>query len=257
MCRNADFVVGRTTRDPGALEDKLANLTVEQRAALDKDLAKKEKKEEQKAEKEKAKQAVRCSVLATPSPPPRGLCRDRRPELTAAPARATNRPQSAKIIVKRMERNKKKYVTSVHGLHHFNVDLKKAAKLFANKFGAGATVSKTPQGDEEILIQGDTSADVRLPPFLPSFPCARHRAVTHGASSAAYRQAMSSCAASLARPPSRAQVEEMLLNQEDKKLVAVFGGKISENQISLVIEQPKKKTAASEAAAAAALVPAQ
>ncbi|TNY23378.1 putative RNA binding protein Tma22 [Rhodotorula diobovata] len=204
-----------------ALEDKLANLTVEQRAALDKDLAKKEKKEEQKAEKEKAKQA------------------------------------SAKIIVKRMERNKKKYVTSVHGLHHFNVDLKKAAKLFANKFGAGATVSKTPQGDEEILIQGDTSADVRLPPFLPSFPCARHRAVTHGASSAAYRQAMSSCAASLARPPSRAQVEEMLLNQEDKKLVAVFGGKISENQISLVIEQPKKKTAASEAAAAAALVPAQ
>ncbi|GAA5928788.1 hypothetical protein JCM3775_004636 [Rhodotorula graminis] len=158
-----------------ALEDKLANLTVEQRAALDKDLAKKEKKEEQKAEKEKAKQA------------------------------------SAKIILKRMERNKKKYVTSVQGLHHFNVDLKKAAKLFANKFGAGATVSKTPQGDEEILIQGDTSADV----------------------------------------------EEMLLNQEDKKLVAVFGGKISDNQISTVIEQPKKKTAASEAAAAAALVPAQ
>lgn len=60
-----------------------------------------------------------------------------------------------------MERNKKKYVTSVHGLHHFGIDLKKAAKLFANKFGAGATVSKTPQGDEEILIQGDTSADVR------------------------------------------------------------------------------------------------
>jgi len=49
----------------------------------------------------------------------------------------------------------------------------------------------------------------------------------------------------------------MLLNQDDKKLVAVFGGKISDNQISTVIEQPKKKTAASEAAAAAALVPAQ
>lgn len=43
----------------GALEDKLANLTVEQREALDKDLAKREKKEEQKAEKEKAKIAVR------------------------------------------------------------------------------------------------------------------------------------------------------------------------------------------------------
>lgn len=48
----------------------------------------------------------------------------------------------------------------MHGLHHFNVDLKKAAKLFANKFGAGATVSKTAQGDEEILIQGDVSVDV-------------------------------------------------------------------------------------------------
>lgn len=59
-----------------------------------------------------------------------------------------------------MERSKKKYVTSVHGLHHFNVDMKKAAKLFANKFGAGATVSKTPQGEDEILIQGDVGDDV-------------------------------------------------------------------------------------------------
>jgi len=73
-----------------------------------------------------------------------------------------------------MERNKKKYVTSVHGLHHFGIDLKKAAKLFANKFGAGATVSKTPQGDEEILIQGDTSADVRRAlssPFVSRARC--------------------------------------------------------------------------------------
>ncbi|GAA5998130.1 Tma22p [Rhodotorula paludigena] len=142
-----------------ALEEKLANLTVEQREALDKDLAKREKKEEQKAEKEKAKIAA------------------------------------AKIVVKRIERNKKKYVTSVHGLHHFNIDLKKAAKLFANKFGAGATVSKTAQGDEEILIQGDVSVDV----------------------------------------------EEMLLDQEDKKLVAVFGGNITDKQISLVEDKPKKK----------------
>ncbi|GAA5857360.1 hypothetical protein JCM8547_002241 [Rhodosporidiobolus lusitaniae] len=142
-----------------ALEDKLANLTVEQRAALEKDLVKKEKKEEAKAEKEKAKLAA------------------------------------SNIIIKRSERNKKKYVTSVYGLHHFDVDLKKAAKLFANKFGAGATVSKTPQGDEEILIQGDASADV----------------------------------------------EEMLLDREDKKLVAIFGGKITEDQLTLIEEKPKKK----------------
>lgn len=43
----------------GALEDKLAHLTVDQRKALEKDLAKKEKKEEAKAEKEKAKMSVR------------------------------------------------------------------------------------------------------------------------------------------------------------------------------------------------------
>ncbi|GAA6043064.1 hypothetical protein JCM8097_005145 [Rhodosporidiobolus ruineniae] len=142
-----------------ALEDKLANLTVEQRAALDKDLAKKEKKEEQKAEKEKAKMAA------------------------------------SNVIIKRSERNKKKFVTSVQGLHYFGIDLKKAAKLFANKFGAGATVSKTPQGDEEILIQGDMSAEV----------------------------------------------EEMLLDQEDKKLVAVFLGKIGPDQIEQIVERPKKK----------------
>ncbi|GAA6061427.1 hypothetical protein JCM10212_002008 [Sporobolomyces blumeae] len=142
-----------------ALEDKLANLTVEQKAALEKDLAKKEKKEEIKAEKEKAKIA------------------------------------SSKVTIKRMERNKKKHVTSVHGLHLFGVDLKKASKLFANKFGAGATVSKTANGDEEILIQGDVSYDV----------------------------------------------EEMILDRENKKLVDVFLGKIEGDQIELTEEKPKKK----------------
>ncbi|GAA6000561.1 hypothetical protein JCM10207_004551 [Rhodosporidiobolus poonsookiae] len=142
-----------------ALEDKLAHLTVEQKAALEKDLAKKEKKEEQKAEKEKAKIAA------------------------------------SNVIIKRSERNKKKFVTSVQGLQYFGIDQKKAAKLFANKFGAGATVSKTPQGDEEILIQGDVLMEV----------------------------------------------EEMLLDQEDKKLVAVFLGKIQADQITQEIEKPKKK----------------
>lgn len=51
----------------GALEDKLAHLTVDQRKALEKDLAKKEKKEEAKAEKEKAKMSVR--FVRTLSPP--------------------------------------------------------------------------------------------------------------------------------------------------------------------------------------------
>ncbi|BGP29466.1 Translation machinery-associated protein 22 [Rhodotorula toruloides] len=145
-----------------ALEDKLANLTVEQREALEKDLAKKEKKEEQKAEKEAAKIAA------------------------------------SKIVIKRIERNKKKFVTTVNGLHHFGVDLKKAAKLLANKFGAGATVSKTPQGDEEILVQGDVSTEV----------------------------------------------EEMMLDKQDKKCVDVFGGKIEQNQITFVEVKLKKKVIA-------------
>ncbi|GAA5963781.1 hypothetical protein JCM3765_006853 [Sporobolomyces pararoseus] len=144
-----------------ALEDKLANLTLEQKQALEKDLAKKEKKEEIKAEKEKLKIA------------------------------------SSKVTIKRMERNKKKHVTSIHGLHYFGIDLKKSSKLFANKFGAGATVSKTANGDEEILIQGDVSYDV----------------------------------------------EEMLLDRENKKLVEVFLGKIEGDQIELTEEKPKKKGA--------------
>ncbi|GAA5884975.1 hypothetical protein JCM6882_007177 [Rhodosporidiobolus microsporus] len=142
-----------------ALEDKLANLTVEQREALEKDLAKKEKKDEAKAEKEKAKLAA------------------------------------STVVIKRTERNKKKWVTSVQGLDYFNIDLKKAAKLFANKFGAGATVSKTPQGGEEILIQGDASDEV----------------------------------------------EEMLIEKEDKKIVAIFGGQIESSQITHIEERIKKK----------------
>ncbi|ORY90856.1 translation initiation factor SUI1 [Leucosporidium creatinivorum] len=107
-----------------ALEDKIANLTVEQKEALEKDIAKKERKEEAKAEKEAARVAA------------------------------------SKVIIKRSERNKRKFVTSVHGLDFFGVDLKKAAKLFANKFATGASLHKNPQGEEEIIIQGDVSDEV-------------------------------------------------------------------------------------------------
>ncbi|SCV72734.1 BQ2448_4271 [Microbotryum intermedium] len=142
-----------------ALEDKLANLTVEQREALDKDLAKKERKEEAKEEKEKARVAA------------------------------------SKVIITRSERNKRKFVTTVHGLDQFDIDLKKAAKLFANKFATGSSLGKTPQGDDEIVIQGDVSDEV----------------------------------------------EEMILDADDKKAFAVFGGKVTEDQIEYVEQKPKKK----------------
>ena len=38
--------------------------------------------------------------------------------------------------------------------------MKKAAKQFASKFATGASVTKNPQGQDEIVIQGDVSDDV-------------------------------------------------------------------------------------------------
>lgn len=35
------------------------------------------------------------------------------------------------------------------------MDIKKAAKTLANKFARGASVSKTMEGKEEIVVQGD------------------------------------------------------------------------------------------------------
>jgi density-regulated protein len=38
--------------------------------------------------------------------------------------------------------------------------LKKAAKLFAQKFATGSSVTKNPQGLEEIVVQGDVSEEI-------------------------------------------------------------------------------------------------
>lgn len=40
------------------------------------------------------------------------------------------------------------------------MDLKKAAKLFAQKFATGSSVTKNPQGLEEIVVQGDVSGEI-------------------------------------------------------------------------------------------------
>ena len=59
-----------------------------------------------------------------------------------------------------MERNKRKYVTAVHGLEAFGIDLKKVAKQFASKFATGASVTKNAQGLDEIVVQGDVSDEI-------------------------------------------------------------------------------------------------
>ncbi|KAF8602632.1 density-regulated protein DRP1 [Ceratobasidium sp. AG-I] len=68
--------------------------------------------------------------------------------------------KASKITIKRIERNKRKHVTSIHGLEAFDVDLKKAAKLFAQKFATGSSVTKNPQGQDEIVVQGDVTDDI-------------------------------------------------------------------------------------------------
>jgi len=40
------------------------------------------------------------------------------------------------------------------------VDLKKATKLFANKFACGCAASKTAAGNSEVIIQGDVVDEV-------------------------------------------------------------------------------------------------
>lgn len=40
------------------------------------------------------------------------------------------------------------------------MDLKKAAKLFATKFACGSSVTKNPQGTDDIIVQGDVQDDI-------------------------------------------------------------------------------------------------
>ncbi|XP_031555833.1 density-regulated protein homolog [Actinia tenebrosa] len=65
------------------------------------------------------------------------------------------------IQISRTQRNKKKYVTIVTGLSTFDIEPKKAAKAFAQRFSCGASVS----GEDEISIQGDVTDD--LWDFIP------------------------------------------------------------------------------------------
>ncbi|KAJ3042918.1 Translation machinery-associated protein 22 [Rhizophlyctis rosea] len=66
----------------------------------------------------------------------------------------------AHVVICRIERTKRKRVITVFGLENFDVDLKKAAKLFATKFACGASVTKNPQGQDEIVVQGDVQDDI-------------------------------------------------------------------------------------------------
>ncbi|KAI9057419.1 density-regulated protein DRP1 [Trametes sanguinea] len=107
-----------------ALQAKIGTLSLEAQEKLEKDTAKKEAKAEAKAET------------------------------------ALKKKMASQITIKRIERNKRKHVTAIHGLENFDVDLKKAAKFFAQKFATGASVTKNQQGLDEIVVQGDVSGEI-------------------------------------------------------------------------------------------------
>lgn len=65
------------------------------------------------------------------------------------------------MYIKRVERNKRKFVTEISGLEAFGLDLKKVAKEFGKKFATGSSVTKTAAGGEEITVQGDVSDEVQ------------------------------------------------------------------------------------------------
>ena len=78
----------------------------------------------------------------------------------AASARESEKRATSTITIKRIERNKRKYVTTVTGLEAFGLELKKCAKDFGKKFATGSSVTKIPGGGEEITVQGDVSDEL-------------------------------------------------------------------------------------------------
>ncbi|KAF8334850.1 translation initiation factor SUI1 [Amanita rubescens] len=107
-----------------ALQAKLGTMSLEAQNKLEKDIAEKEAKADARADA------------------------------------ALKKKLSSQVTIKRIERNKRKHVTSIHGLEAFGIDLKKAAKQFASKFATGASVTKNAQGQDEIVVQGDVGDEV-------------------------------------------------------------------------------------------------
>ncbi len=61
-----------------------------------------------------------------------------------------------KVAVFRASRGKKKYTTVVTGLATYDIDLRKASKMFGSFFACGSSVT----GEDEIVIQGDVKYEM-------------------------------------------------------------------------------------------------
>jgi density-regulated protein DRP1 len=76
-------------------------------------------------------------------------------------ARDAEKKAASKVLIKRVERNKRKHVTVITGLEVFGLENKKIAKDLGKKFATGSSMTRSPAGAEEITVQGDVSDDVR------------------------------------------------------------------------------------------------
>ena len=84
----------------------------------------------------------------------------------AAATRDQERKAAAKVQIRRVERNKRKYVTVLSGLEAHGLDNKKVAKELGKKFATGSSVTKSAAAasgglpGDEITVQGDVSDDI-------------------------------------------------------------------------------------------------
>ena len=70
-----------------------------------------------------------------------------------------------KVVIAKIQRQKRKYVTVVGGLETVpDLKIKDAAKIFGRKFSSGASIGDAANGTKEVTIQGDLTFD--LPPLL-------------------------------------------------------------------------------------------
>ena len=101
-----------------------------------------------------------------------------KPRGSAAAAIRTKGPAATGVFIRKEERTKRKFTTSVKGMDSFGCDLKKAAKAFSKKFACSASVVKVTEGGHEIQIQGDVQME--LPDvILHEFPNVSHHTPTH------------------------------------------------------------------------------
>lgn len=69
------------------------------------------------------------------------------------PGGKVQKKKHLEVVIETTTRNKKKSITTIHGLDAFGVKLSEAAKACGKKFASGASVNKTASGKEQIDIQ--------------------------------------------------------------------------------------------------------